>query len=52
MFSAAMINTGEFHFEALAVSKKHLPKKPYVGGIPASENSAIASIHDSKGLEE
>ena len=52
MLSAAMINTGEFHFDALAVSKKNFPKKPDVGGIPANENNASASTHDNSGLEE
>ena len=37
-------------FEAPAVSRNNLPKKPAVGGMPARENNAKAITQLKKGL--
>ena len=44
MFNAAMVINQYFPVEAPDVSKNNLPKNPAVGGIPASENNASASV--------
>ena len=50
MFKAATEMRTKFPFEAPEVSKNIFPKNPAVGGIPASENNAIAMVQASAGF--
>ena len=50
MFNAAIVMNQYFPLEAPDVNKNNLPKKPAVGGMPARENRARASVQLKNGL--
>ena len=50
MFNAAMVMKMKLALVAPAVIKNNLPKNPAVGGMPARENKANASIQQRKGF--